>query len=386
MVGRGDGLVLDRVAGAARPDAGRVASGSAVLAVAALDHDPGRSGGTRRRRSSRTRRARRSCRPRSGTGEPLIPITMLPLAVVSVTVRVWSAPSGGGLARRAAGGYAGGGRRRRRRGGRGRRPRSPRAAAAGGSTRRAAQRRRGRRRSSRAERRGFMRRPPGHVGSRWHRTGGPRPRITPVTPASRRRRTPSRSAMPPATTMSASWRRTRVSMRSASGSVPPWLRTRRWTPRADQLLDQRIEGRRRAAPPGEGREPVRPRVEADGEPVARDREAAGERVGPLDDRDREHDARGARRRTRAARGRAPPGRPRPGAGRRPGPRRRRRPRGWPAPPAGRRRSRRGAGSARPGRRTARRSGRAGRSARRRPPTRRASRRPASVPPRRRSPG
>ena len=100
--------------------------------------------------------------------------------------------------------------------------------------------------------------------------------------------------MPPATRMSASWRRTSVSISSASGSAPPWLRTRRWTPRADQLLDERVEGRRRAAPPRERREAIRPRVEADREPVAGDREAAGERVGPLDDRDREHDPRGPR--------------------------------------------------------------------------------------------
>ncbi len=61
----------------------------------------------------------------------------------------------------------------------------------------------------------------------------------------------------------------------------------------DQLLDDRVERRRRPAPPRERGEPVRTGVEADREPVAGDREAAGQRLRPLDDRDREDDPRRA---------------------------------------------------------------------------------------------
>ena len=54
--------------------------------------------------------------------------------------------------------------------------------------------------------------------------------MTPATPVSRRRRSPSRSWIPPATRISASYDRTRSRVRGRSGSAPPWLRTKRTTP------------------------------------------------------------------------------------------------------------------------------------------------------------
>ena len=205
------------------------------------------------------------------------------------------------------------------------------------------------------------------------------PRITPATPASRRRRTPSRSVMPPATTMSASWRRTSASISSASGVG------------AAVAQDEAVDAARRPAPRrarrASGGAPRRhgnaaSRSGRGSRPTASQSPATARQPASASGRStmaiEQHDPRGAGGERephvvgllQAARDLE--------RHRDPAPRPRRRPRGWPAPPAGRRRSRRGGGSARPGRRTARRSDRAGRSARRCRPRRRASRRPASA--------
>ena len=188
------------------------------------------------------------------------------------------------------------------------------------------------------------------------------PRMTPATPASRRRRTPSRSVTPPATSdlgvVAADERveQRGVGRRGRRGSARAGGR------RADELLDQRVERGGRAAAPRERGDPLRPRIEADRQPVARDREAPVQRVGPLDDAT-ESTTRVAPAANASRRGRRPPARRRAGAAPRPPRDRadclevRRRDR------AARRRSRRGGGAGRPGRRTAPRSARAGRSAR-----------------------
>ena len=155
--------------------------------------------------------------------------------------------------------------------------------------------------------------------------------MTPVTPASRRRRTPSRSVAPPATRTSASWRRTRASSSAGVGRAravaedqaadaaarPAPRRSRRGSASTGAAT-----GTRRAAPAGgRGRRRAsRPRPRG-----------SRQRLRPLDDGDRERRPASRRRRTRGARGRPPRGRPRPGAAPRPAPRPRRRPRGWRAP-------------------------------------------------------
>ena len=58
----------------------------------------------------------------------------------------------------------------------------------------------------------------------------------------------------------------------------------------DQLADQLVDGRRRGAPPGERGQPLGPRVEADRQPVAGDREARAEVVGPVGDASGQDDA------------------------------------------------------------------------------------------------
>ena len=210
--------------------------------------------------------------------------------------------------------------------------------------------------------------------------------MTPATPVSRRRRSPSRSWIPPATRISASYDRTRSRVRDRSGSAPPWLRTKRAHPRRDQLADQPVDRRRDRAAPRKGGQPLRPRVEPDREPVAGDREARAQVVRSVRD-GRRRGPRAWHPPRRRAGSRHPIRRRRQaGAGPRSGPRSRRPPRGWPALRLVRRRSRRGGGAAPPSPRTAPRSGRAGRSAHRSRRRRRASRRDASGRPRGRSRG
>jgi hypothetical protein len=58
---------------------------------------------------------------------------------------------------------------------------------------------------------------------------------------------------------------------------------------ADQLADEAVDGRRRGPLPRECGDPLGPGVEADGQPVARDREAGPQLVRTVGDRRRQHD-------------------------------------------------------------------------------------------------
>ena len=115
--------------------------------------------------------------------------------------------------------------------------------------------------------------------------------MTPATPASRRRRMPSRSRTPPATRMSASYDRTsdRDPLEVRRGAAVASGRSGA-TPGADQLRDERRRGSAAAAAARERGQPLRPRVEPDRQPVAGDREAAAQVVGPVGDGRREDDA------------------------------------------------------------------------------------------------
>ena len=115
--------------------------------------------------------------------------------------------------------------------------------------------------------------------------------MTPATPVSRRRRSPSRSRTPPATRISASYDRTSSRVLARSGSAPPWPRTKRATPGPDELADEPVDGRRHGPVPVERGQPLRPRIEPDGEPVAGDREARPQVVGPVGDGRGQHDPR-----------------------------------------------------------------------------------------------
>jgi len=63
----------------------------------------------------------------------------------------------------------------------------------------------------------------------------------------------------------------------------------------DELLDEGLEGRRDRAPPTEGGDPLRPWVEADREPIARDVDAGAQDVRALDHGDGHDRPRGAGR-------------------------------------------------------------------------------------------
>ena len=107
------------------------------------------------------------------------------------------------------------------------------------------------------------------------------PRMTPAAPVSRRRRRPSRSRTPPATRISASYDRTSERTRSRSGDAPPWDRTRRRTPAPTSSPTRASTVGGVGAAPREGGQSLRPRIQADGQPVAGDRRGtrAGRRVG-----------------------------------------------------------------------------------------------------------
>ncbi len=121
------------------------------------------------------------------------------------------------------------------------------------------------------------------------------PRMSPATPASRRRRTASRSVR------AAGDEEVDVVARGERGEergVRRGAAVGQHEPAhagGDQLLDQGVERRHGGPPPRERGEPLGPRVQPHGEPVAGDGEALPQRRGPLDDRDRQHDARGPRR-------------------------------------------------------------------------------------------
>ena len=157
--------------------------------------------------------------------------------------------------------------------------------------------------------------------------------MTPATPVSRRRRRPSRSRTPPATRISASYDRTSSRVRARSGSAPPWLRTKRATPAPTSSPTSPSTVGGDGPAPGERRQPLRPRIEADRQPVAGDGEAGPQVVGTVGDRRRSGRPGSPRRRRPAGSPRPSRRRRRPGAGRRPGPRPRRPRRGWPATPA-----------------------------------------------------
>ncbi len=177
--------------------------------------------------------------------------------------------------------------------------------------------------------RGFMRRPPGRRGSPGSGEECS-PTMTPATPVSRRCRRPSRSVVPPATRMSASWRRT--SDRAARVRGSPVGQHEPADAEADELADQRLDrGWSRSAPRERG-----DRSGRESSPTASQSPAiAGspQCVGPVrdavDSTTRVAPAANARR---MASGR--PGRRRAAAGRRPGRPPHRRPRGCPGcPPA-----------------------------------------------------
>ena len=150
------------------------------------------------------------------------------------------------------------------------------------------------------------------------------PRMMPVTPRSRSRRIPSRSDTPPATRKSASWVRARPASRSPSGSEPPWDRTKRRTPRDASSSTISANVGTVGSSPRERGESLRPRVQADGQPVARDGEASASRAGLLGDVHRQRRPGSPRRRRRGGSDRAPRARRRAGSGRRsatPSPRR-----------------------------------------------------------------
>ena len=108
--------------------------------------------------------------------------------------------------------------------------------------------------------------------------------MTPATPVSRRRRSPSRSRTPPATRISASYDRTSCRVRERSGSAPPWLRTNRATPAPTSSADEPVDRRRHGSVPVEGRQPLGAWIEPDGQPVARHRQARAQVVRPIGDR------------------------------------------------------------------------------------------------------
>ena len=147
------------------------------------------------------------------------------------------------------------------------------------------------------------------------------PRMMPATPASRRRRTPSRSDTPPATRKSASVARTSRASSAASGSAAAVRQDEPADAAGDELVDERLDGRGRRRPaPRERGEPLRPRVEA--RPPASRRRRGGSRRAAAGRRRRSSPGRRAshRPRRRAGSGRGPRGRRRAGSGRRPAPR------------------------------------------------------------------
>ena len=203
--------------------------------------------------------------------------------------------------------------------------------------------------------------------------------MTPATPVSRRRR---RRVQVVDAAGHQDLRIVRPNELAGAGrgpaSAPPWLRTKRATPAPTSSPTSAVDGRRRRPTPGEGRQPLRARIEPDRQPVAGDRQAGAEVVGPIGDRRGQHDPGRAGREGEPDRVGRVHARRRPGAG-----------------PRSARRSRRPSSrlAGRPGPRavevdevdepraraprTARRSGPGGRSARRSRRRRRASRRPAS---------